>query len=70
MWWVSESHPKGTGMKPAPTAPQPSHFCFLTGSVFICNVNKKMKKKITTVLFELETPGRQLGGKVWSWGMC
>lgn len=64
MWWVSESHPKGTGMKPAPTPPQPSHFCFLTGPVFIYNVNKikkkKKKKKITPVLFELWTSGRQI----------
>lgn len=45
MRWVSESHPKGTGMKPAPTPPQPSHFCFRTGPVFIYNVNKKKEEE-------------------------
>jgi hypothetical protein len=44
-WWVSKSHPRGTGAKPAPTTSQPSHFCFLTEPVFIYNVNKKKKKE-------------------------
>lgn len=38
---LKESHPRGTGTKPAPTLSQPSHFCFLIGLTFIYNINKK-----------------------------